>query len=230
MKHSVTAHADHIAKLKCAKKPLIAIAELIWNALDASAKRVDVHLHPSPVGGIEAVEVVDNGCGMTPERAVQAFSGLGGSWKRLATRTEHENRVIHGKEGRGRFRALGLGRVAEWHVCYPRDKSGLAVFTVRILDETADHFVIEPDQPAAAPPGVLYQADDLQLTVWVKTWGQIFEEASARMRFFEERLGYTPDHDASLQHLKDTYVQHVGELFAKAESQQADAGGDQQSS
>ena len=153
MKHAVTAHADHIAKLKSAKKPLIAIAELIWNALDADAKRVDVHLHPTPLGGTEAVEVVDNGWGMTPERAVQAFSGLGGSWKRLATRTEHENRVIHGKEGRGRFRALGLGRVAEWHVCYPRDKSGLAVFTVRIIDETADHFVIEPDQPAAAPPG-----------------------------------------------------------------------------
>ena len=42
MKHSVTAHADHIAKLKSAKKPLIAIAGLIWNALDADAKRVDV--------------------------------------------------------------------------------------------------------------------------------------------------------------------------------------------
>lgn len=35
------------------------------------------------------------------------------------------------------------------------------------------------------------------------------------MRFFEERLGYTPDRDASLAHLKTTYAQHVTELFAK---------------
>lgn len=38
------------------------------------------------------------------------------------------------------------------------------------------------------------------------------------MRFFEERLGYTPDRDASLAHLKTTYAQHVTELFAKLDS------------
>lgn len=111
MEHSVTAHADHIAKLKTARKPILAIAELIWNAFDADAKRVDVILTPGDLGILESIEVIDDGFGMTPERAKASFSGLGGSWKRTSPKTEQENRVIHGKEGRGRFKALSLGRV-----------------------------------------------------------------------------------------------------------------------
>lgn len=34
MEHSVTAQADHIAKLKPARKPITALAELVWNAFD----------------------------------------------------------------------------------------------------------------------------------------------------------------------------------------------------
>jgi hypothetical protein len=99
-----------------------------------------------------------------------------------------------------------------------------------IVSNGIDKAVERRATQANRPPGVLYQADDLQLTVWVKTWGQIIEDASARMRFFEERLGYTPDRDASLQHLRDTYAQHVGELFAKAESLQVGADRDQKAS
>src|SRR5262245_38567010 len=100
MEHPVTAHADHIAKLKVVKKPVLAIAELIWNSLDADARRVDIALHPGKLELLEAIEVIDNGWGMTPEGAFEAFSGLGGSWKRQAVKTHHEQRAVHGKEGR----------------------------------------------------------------------------------------------------------------------------------
>lgn len=153
MEHVVTAHADHIAKLKAVKKPVLAIAELVWNALDADAKRVDISLHPGKLDILEAIEVSDNGWAMTPERALESFSGLGGSWKRLSTKSEHENRVIHGKEGRGRFKALGLGRVAEWHVCYPASQGKLATFKITIIDDTSDRFDITPDKPSPAQKG-----------------------------------------------------------------------------
>lgn len=152
MEHAVTAHADHIAKLKAVKKPVLAIAELVWNALDADARRVDIALHPGKLDILEAIEVTDDGWGMTPQRAVESFSGLGGSWKRLATKTEHDGRIIHGKEGRGRFKALGLGRVAEWHVVYPANKQ-LERFTVTIIDDTSDRFDLTPDPPARAGRG-----------------------------------------------------------------------------
>jgi hypothetical protein len=152
MQHSVTAHADHIAKLKAARKPILAIAELVWNAFDADARRVDVVLTPGKLGVLDSIEVIDDGHGMSPDRAKSSFSGLGGSWKRMATRTEHDNRAIHGKEGRGRFKALGLGRVVDWFVCYPRSKQ-LAKFQVQIVDDYADKFDITPDKPEPAATG-----------------------------------------------------------------------------
>jgi hypothetical protein len=63
--------------------------------------------------------------------------------------------------------------------------------------------------------GILYQSDDAPIiTIWVKCWAEIVEDAQARMRFFQDRLGYTPDRDASLDHLRVTYNKHVGELLA----------------
>lgn len=153
MEHSVTAHADHIAKLKSARKPILAIAELVWNSFDADAKRVDVVLTPGALGILESIEVIDDGLGMTPERATSSFSGLGGSWKRLAARTEQENRIIHGKEGRGRFKSLGLGRVVDWFVCYQSEKNKLSKFRVQIIDDKADKFEITPETPEPAERG-----------------------------------------------------------------------------
>jgi sensor histidine kinase regulating citrate/malate metabolism len=102
--YSVSAHSDHINKITAVKKPILALAELAWNAFDADASRVDITLEPGALGGLDAIEVVDDGWGMSPERAKKSFSGLGGSWKKLTAKTEHADRLIHGKEGQGRFK------------------------------------------------------------------------------------------------------------------------------
>jgi hypothetical protein len=36
----------------------------------------------------------------------------------------------------------------------------------------------------------------------------------ARLRFFAEKLNYTPDRDSSLAHLKTTYHKYLADLFA----------------
>ena len=82
MRFQVSARADHIAKVTAVRKPVLAIAELVWNGFDADASRVDVTLVPSALGGIEAIEVVDDGWGMSRDHAQKSFSGLGGSWKK----------------------------------------------------------------------------------------------------------------------------------------------------
>lgn len=118
--YSVSAHSDHINKITAVRKPILALAELDWNAFDSDAARVDIVLEPDALGGLGAIEITDDGWGMSPDRARKSFSGLGGSWKKLTTRTEHNNRHIHGKEGQGRFKALAIGRVVEWSVVYWR--------------------------------------------------------------------------------------------------------------
>lgn len=150
MRYQVSARADHIAKVTAVRKPVLAVAELVWNAFDADATRVDIVLEPGALGGIDAIEVHDNGWGMSPERAQQSYSGLGGSWKKLTARTEHDNRLLHGKEGQGRFKALSLGRVAEWSVTYPKLEAGLFHYTIQIINDTSDGFDISDERAAEA--------------------------------------------------------------------------------
>ena len=109
----VQAQADHIASLAKAA-PLSALEELIWNALDADAREVRIDLLTNPLGAVEAVRISDDGSGIDVLRADATFGSLGGSWKRGATQTENSHRRLHGRHGRGRFKAFALGGRVEW--------------------------------------------------------------------------------------------------------------------
>jgi hypothetical protein len=100
---SVEVGEDHLAAFR--RSPKAAIAELIWNGLDADATQVSVDYELNSFDGVDAVVVGDNGTGMTAADARFGFRNFGNSWKRTATYTPG-GRVIHGKLGRGRYTAL----------------------------------------------------------------------------------------------------------------------------
>jgi hypothetical protein len=112
---------DHLQRIAQVRRPVHGVAELIWNAVDADADRVDVTLYDDSLGGLKAIEVADNGHGIPYSEAEDLFSRLGGSWKQGGRRSHEKHRILHGKEGRGRFRAFALGRVADWRVRYAKD-------------------------------------------------------------------------------------------------------------
>src|SRR3546814_19316210 len=91
-----------------------ALAELVWNALDADAKRIAVILDRNDLGGLSGIRVIDNGSGISAESAEHDFGNLGDSWKRGAQRPSPLNRAIHGKEGRGRLSFFPLAQRASW--------------------------------------------------------------------------------------------------------------------
>ncbi len=136
----VKVERDYLENLATSRSPLAAVEELIWNALDADATVVQVRLERNSLGGLERIQVSDNGRGLPYEEAISAFERLGGSWKRNRNRTSG-GRILHGQQGKGRFQAFALGTQVEWFTRYRQDdkileysirgrRSNLRIFSV----------------------------------------------------------------------------------------------------
>lgn len=109
----VEVQQDHLASFS-RTSPLNAVVELIWNGLDADADTVSVDVVTQELGGVDSVIVTDDGHGIAFEDAEEAFQGLGGSWKAGDGRSKGQKRILHGKEGKGRWRAFALGTSVDW--------------------------------------------------------------------------------------------------------------------
>src|SRR5680860_844593 len=94
---------DHVARLAHENDPVRAVVELIWNAIDAEATRVEVTLDHDGLGAVSKTTVTDDGHGIDVDEVKPTFGRIGGSWKRLATKTKSGKRALHGKLGEGRL-------------------------------------------------------------------------------------------------------------------------------
>jgi hypothetical protein len=144
--YTVEVQKDHLERLAKAQ-PVTAVAELIWNGLDADATQIEVDLVVGPLGQIDEIVVSDNGHGIPYSDAPTLFKKLGDSWKKYgARRTKIRQRMLHGQEGRGRFKAFALGSVVDWKVVYPTD-DGLSSYTISSLENDISHGRISDEVP-----------------------------------------------------------------------------------
>lgn len=124
----VQVQSDFLEKITKAR-PSQALAELIWNGLDADASHVLVTPAYNELGKISQITIRDNGSGVPRKDAIKFFGQLGGSWKRSGATTP-SGRFLHGQEGRGRFKAFTLGGHAEWVVNYQKEDSSYWTYTI----------------------------------------------------------------------------------------------------
>jgi hypothetical protein len=99
-------------------RPVRAISELVWNSFDADADEVSIIIEKNLLDGIEKIRISDNGTGIPFDANRHQFSTLGGSWKSQTTRTLKQKRILHGRNGQGRFRAFALGERVSWSTRY----------------------------------------------------------------------------------------------------------------
>lgn len=150
--YQITVESDHLARMTRAR-PAAALAELIWNGLDADATKVRVLFFEGGLGELGEIVVQDDGSGIPHEEAPKLFAHLGGSWKRAGAVTKEAGRFLHGREGRGRFKALALGRIADWKIVY-RDDNGLWTYTITLDASDVSKISIgerEPAEPSLSP-------------------------------------------------------------------------------
>jgi hypothetical protein len=154
---SVEVGEDHLAAFR--RSPKVAIAELIWNGLDADATEVSVEYELNAFDGVDAVAVRDNGTGMTPADAAFGFRNFGNSWKRTATATRG-GRAMHGKLGRGRYTAYAIGAHPVW-TSIADDGVRCRLTVTGSASALRNVRVISEPEPTDNPAGTVVRIDQL---------------------------------------------------------------------
>lgn len=95
-----------------------ALAELIWNSVDADASEVHVSFKRNELDTLEEIQILDDGVGMLRDQAETSFGAVGGSWKKESVFSARERRQLHGRNGKGRLTAFSLGQRVNWHTCF----------------------------------------------------------------------------------------------------------------
>ncbi|WP_183932041.1 DNA mismatch repair endonuclease MutL [Sphingomonas sp. BK345] len=128
---------NRIAAGEVVERPASALKELVENAIDSGATRVAVVL---AAGGVERIEVADDGCGMTPNEIALAL-------ERHATSKLPDDAIEAVRTLGFRGEALpSIASVARLTIeSRPRGAEGWA--------RTVDNGTVEGDAPAALPPG-----------------------------------------------------------------------------
>lgn len=147
----VKAQPDFLQGLTVSARPINAIAELVWNGFDAGSEKVQVFFDFNEMDGIESIRVRDSGQGIQRSQIEEFFGNLGASWKKSAARLN--GRALHGKNGKGRFKAFALGDWVEWNTTYRfNDKTYKYTITGKSL--SLDDFVLtEPVEVAGLETG-----------------------------------------------------------------------------
>jgi len=146
---TLKAKNDHLRKVASTRDFIKALAEFVWNALDADSSRTSVELVRNALGGLQSIVIRDNGTGISKTRAEHDFESLGESWKLHTSRTPILGRAIHGKEGQGRLRFFSLAQRAVWDTVYEekgkRYRLKIEIEADQLSASSVSELVEEPD-------------------------------------------------------------------------------------
>jgi hypothetical protein len=144
---TLKAKHDHLEKVAATRDYVKALAEFVWNALDADAATVAVDFVRNVLGGLDSIVIRDTGTGISKSRAEHDFESLGESWKLKVHRTPILARAIHGKEGQGRLKFFSLAQKARWTTVY-REKGAYYHLTIEIDANRLQTSNVSEPQPA----------------------------------------------------------------------------------
>lgn len=68
------------------------------------------------------------------------------------------------------------------------------------------------------PFGLAYEPEDAPIQVWVKTWGEVIEDAEHRMKFFQQALNVQATRDQGVDYLRRRHAELVPEALSEAEA------------
>jgi DNA mismatch repair protein MutL len=136
---------NRIAAGEVVERPASALKELVENSIDSGARNILVRLGE---GGIDLVEVTDDGCGMSPADMALALE------RHATSKLPDENIEMVATLG---FRGEALPSIASVSTMTLESRVSGAEGWMRVVD----HGVVTREGPAAIPPGTRIRVENL---------------------------------------------------------------------
>jgi DNA mismatch repair protein MutL len=136
---------NRIAAGEVVERPASALKELVENAIDSGARNISVRLAS---GGIDLIEVTDDGCGMTPPDMALALE------RHATSKLPDEDIEMVATLG---FRGEALPSIASVSKMTLESRVGATEGWTRIVD----HGVLTSEGPASIPAGTRVRVEDL---------------------------------------------------------------------
>lgn len=80
-------------------------------------------------------------------------------------------------------------------------------WTFWVISNDLDKFALTETNQNNKPKGLVSELNNI--TVWVKTWSEILNEAKAKMKFVQEKLQANIGREHALDYLKETYKKYL---------------------
>ena len=79
-----------------------------------------------------------------------------------------------------------------------------------IISSDHDKYAERKLQNDAYEDGVIIRiTEDINITVWIKTWSELISENKHRLQFLRDKLNYNVDKESAVKHLKATYSEYI---------------------
>jgi len=138
---------NKIAAGEVVERPASVVKELVENAVDAGADRIDIIIEKS---GTKLIKIVDNGCGIDEEQIEIAFSRHATS--KIASFDDLNSLLSYG------FRGEALPSIASVSRLRMVSRTNRARAGTEIIYEGG---VLHSKEPVAAPPGTIIEVENL---------------------------------------------------------------------
>lgn len=135
LEHTAGLSSNSIEEISTSTDINQCLGEYIWNGFDAGASIVEINTVKNSLGGIELIEIKDNGCGINYNKLSKTFKVVLDSEK--ISKKLNDN--IHGSKGRGRFAFVNFAESAIWETVYKEKKESF-IYEIRMNKKNAQNF------------------------------------------------------------------------------------------
>lgn len=145
-------HENQLKRI-AGSSPIEGLKEMVWNSLDADASEVRISFEYNEAGSVEYLTVIDNGHGLSLEKAKSVLGDIGYSEKTQKI-SSPKGRRFHGKLGAGRYKAFAIGVNVKWVSTYCHDDGRNRKITINFSGQSGKEILISPEEVTNDPCGM----------------------------------------------------------------------------